>query len=182
MTNRLGPLLQRLLDERGETAQHFAERNDLNGSGIYQIIRGERQYVTDRTLDKIATGLNMSRAELAAAMDGGHSELAADEIELLASYRSMPAEKRPTVKEIINALAVQPTQRPANRRRDALDNRPPTAGRKLVPGRPNQGDQGINRPITPDYARAGNHVRATIAVVKGWLAAPLHRPMLPTAG
>jgi transcriptional regulator with XRE-family HTH domain len=58
------------LQERHESADHFARRVGINPSGLYQLLRGTKGLPQQRTLSKIAGGLGMSAAELLAAVDG----------------------------------------------------------------------------------------------------------------
>lgn len=63
-TTRLGALLERELHIRGQSPESFAKRVGMSTSHTYQIIRGERTNLTEKTMRKIAAGLGMTVGEL----------------------------------------------------------------------------------------------------------------------
>lgn len=103
MTDALRAFLRRQLDLRDESVPQFANRTGLNASGLYQILRGQRQYVADSTLDKIAKAFNMTPAEMASAMGRG-GELTPEETSLLAAYRDAEPDKRPMAVTFLASL------------------------------------------------------------------------------
>lgn len=146
MSRALALFLRRQLEERGETAEQFGKRIGLNSSGIYQILREQRQYVQDRTLDKIAEGLGMTPAEMAVAIGKGTPQDDPEESEVLALWRQLHPDRKPAAREILQGWAVQPINRgPDNRRRDGQHNRSkrPAAQHDVSHGQQDEnGDQG----------------------------------------
>lgn len=129
-------LAQYLLDrlnERMETPDEFAKRIGINSSGFYKLLRGEYAEPRQATLDKIASGIGMTPAELLVAVRGGSSELSTDEIELLADYRQVEPSQKPTVKQIIRGLRAK-----AHSVRDAK------APRRSINRRSNEDEPGLD--------------------------------------
>jgi transcriptional regulator with XRE-family HTH domain len=125
-----GPRAQYILDrlnERLETPDEFARRVGINSSGFYKLLRGEYAEPRQATLDKIASGIGMTPAELLVAVRGGSSELSTDELELLADYRQVEPNQKPTVKQIIRGLRAKThLTRTAKAPRRALNGRSDT--------------------------------------------------------
>lgn len=157
--------------ERGETLEQFGERSGLNASGLYQMLRGERQYVQAPTLAKIAQAMNMSTAELLTAVGSGAPGADPDEATLLSYYRDVAPDRRMTVLDLVAALrdrAHPPT--PARRRRDARARRYEAEHRKLT--RPDEDES--PEPPESRYAEYYPPVDDEIAGIMAALA-PLSR-------
>lgn len=123
VSTALARFLQRQLDARGVTADQFAKEHGLNSSGLYQLLRGERTYVQDRTLERLATALGMTLAQMVSAMAHTGSEIDPDEAEWVALIRQVPVEKRSAARDMLLGLAIRPSsQRTTNGRRDAIAN------------------------------------------------------------
>lgn len=116
MPTSLDQFVQQQLEAQGLTVKEFARRSGLGISHAYQVLRGERsKRPSAETFDAVARGLNMTPAEMAVAMGKGALEASPDETEWLALYRQLPTEHRPTVKQIVRNLAVQPTRQTPKR-------------------------------------------------------------------
>lgn len=57
------------LDARGEKPEQFAVRIGINPSGFHKLLRGEYKEVRNANLEKIASGLGMSSADIVSAVD-----------------------------------------------------------------------------------------------------------------
>lgn len=105
VSTALARFLQRQLDARGMTADQFAKKHHLNSSGLYQLLRGERTYVQDRTLERLAVALGMTLAEMVTDMGmGGLSELRPDQVEVLTLYEQVPTDHRTAAKAMLGGL------------------------------------------------------------------------------
>lgn len=156
MSTALARFLQRQLDARGMTADLFAKKHGLNSSGLYQLLRGERTYVQDRTMERLAAALGMTLAEMVTAMATDGSPADPDEAEWVALMRQVPAEKLPAAKDMLRGLAIQPTsQRTASGRRDAAAQRQREPLRQLRQTRGQQDEPGANSSL-PKRSHAGN--------------------------
>ena len=152
MSTALSLFLSRQLDAMGLTAEQFARKAGLNASGIYQIVRGERIYVQDRTLDKIAAALNMTPAEMALAMGKAAATEDPDEAEILALFRDVPTEKRSAAKDVLRGLGIQPTSRG---RVSSRIRRPVSKPRTLDQHDDRQPPHGPDDGLTPRYHGLG---------------------------
>jgi len=103
--SRLAQYVFDRISERGETPEEFAVRNGINPSGLYKFLRGAYAEPRQTTLDKIASGLNLTPAELLVATGKGAIEDDPEDAELLALIRRLPEEHRPTVKTILRELS-----------------------------------------------------------------------------
>lgn len=105
--------LQQELPKRGWSVEEFARRASISKSNGYLIIRDGKDNVRQDTFDNIADALNMSPAELAAAIGKSASASDTEEAELLALFRQVPSEHRPAAKQMLRGLRVEPvTKRP----------------------------------------------------------------------
>lgn len=113
MPTNLGQFLRTQLDLQQLPEKEFSKRADMGLSHVYQILRGERKHARADTLDKIAYALNMTPAEMAAAMGRGNSHVDLDP-ELAALLRQLPAEHRPTLKSMLRGLIPHPAAEVTN--------------------------------------------------------------------
>jgi transcriptional regulator with XRE-family HTH domain len=124
------PLAQFIFDrirERGETPEEFAARIGINASGLYKLLRGAYAEPRQATLDKIATGLSMTPAELFVAIGKGKTDTSPEETEILALYREVPHEQRPAVRLMLRGLRRRVTDNP-----EAFDSSNPSRNRPNV--------------------------------------------------
>lgn len=108
--------------QRGETLQQFADRAGLNASGLYQMARGERQYLHDTTLTKLAEGMRMSSAELLTAVGRGAADSDPDEVEFLALKRQIAMHAAQHDNWVARLLAVSRRAQPPPRAGRVQDN------------------------------------------------------------
>jgi transcriptional regulator with XRE-family HTH domain len=104
MSTPLAVFLARQLDLRQWSRDEFARRTGLTRSHVYFILDGARQNVGIDTIERIAAGLGITRAELFAAVDQD-SDQTADEVEVLALYRQLPHDQRTAAKLMLRGLA-----------------------------------------------------------------------------
>lgn len=170
MSSALVRFLQRQLDARGVTADQFAKQHKLNSSGLYQLLRGERIYVQDRTLERIAAALDMSLAEMIAAMNHPGAEVDPDEAEWMSMIRRVPVEKRPAARDMLLGLAIQPNTRGlSNQHRDGASI-PGSRGRRVLDVKPRPtGETGTEGGLPRVYAHPAGILAAIQNYLRGWL-------------
>jgi transcriptional regulator with XRE-family HTH domain len=136
--------LRNELVRRGESKKDFARRNGISLSNLYLVLEGADN-VRRETFEKIATGLGITPAELAAVTEGGGPSLSPDETETVVLYRQLPSERREWFRDLLRASAVPPTRLTTNRGR--LD----TTKRQ----QPGVGQSGNNQGEGPKRPRKG---------------------------
>lgn len=150
MPTPLSQFLRQQLVAQQLSEREFALRSGLGLSHVYQILRGDKKHTRGDTLDKIAEALGMAPSEMQVAMGKGSTDLAPDDVEVLAAYRRVPAEKKETAKDLLHALGVQPTQPRANDLSRRVDKRREAALRKIERAQAKGGKTGPNDTLTPD--------------------------------
>ena len=106
----LSAYLRNELHLREWSVEEFARRcvPPISTSLAYQITRDGRDNVRQSTFKAIAAAFGLSPSELHAHIGAGKSGvsgLPADEVELLAMYRRVAGEHRPTVRLLMRCLA-----------------------------------------------------------------------------
>jgi transcriptional regulator with XRE-family HTH domain len=107
MTTPLARFLDRQLALRQESADEFAARAEMGRSHVYHILTGRLKHPRSDTMARLAAGLGMTTGELYAAVEGTAATAAGineDEAELLAIYRLVPEDQRPTAIRLVEAL------------------------------------------------------------------------------
>ncbi len=100
MAHPLGAHLKRLVEERrGMKINEFARDIGVNGSGLHQLIRGERKSLDSATIEKIARGLRMTPAELATVIGQGPDD-DPEVAETLSIIRAVPREYLAVVRRV----------------------------------------------------------------------------------
>src|SRR5436309_734111 len=88
---------------RGWSVRKTAHETKMSVSKAYAILNGEDN-VEFETFENIATAFNMTPAELATAIGKGRPVDDPTEVEVLARYRAVPAEKKLAAIDMLRGL------------------------------------------------------------------------------
>jgi transcriptional regulator with XRE-family HTH domain len=146
-------------------------------SRVYGLENGDDN-VEFETFENIASAFGMTPAELAVAIGKGRPDDDPDEARLLAAYRQMPQEHRPTVIQMLHSLAVQPLRPPAKRRTPQDAMRPGEHARELTGSHEPGTDDGNNTPVRV----AHRWVNSAAALLSHLTLNTLPWPVRPAAG
>lgn len=91
------------IDRRAWSVEEFSRRAGFSTTRGYQILGG-KDNVQFNTFEAIATALGMTPADLATAIGKGSTETNADELNLVAHFRQVPAEQQSAAWEAATGL------------------------------------------------------------------------------
>lgn len=105
---RLGDALRRLREERRWTLEYVAEVCGTSAANVSKIEHGRTREFNLDLLDRLASAFGLRLHELFALAQGvpvsGAAALMPDELELLESYRALPAGQRDTLRTVARTL------------------------------------------------------------------------------
>ena len=158
MSMSLAQFAQQQRLAQGLTVKEFARKAGLGISHAYQILGGERPRPSAETFDAVARGLSMTPAEMAVAMGRAAAGQDPDELETIAIYRQIDAEKRSAAKDMLRGLAVQPIRPPrTSKRQQPSDNRLRRPAAEIEHDHPHGGeidsDDGLATYYAPVFGR-----------------------------